>query len=521
MGKIERTKNATRNIMFGGILKIYQIIMPFIMRTAMLYLLGVQYLGLNSLFVSILQVLNLAELGVGSAMVYSIYKPIVDDDTKQICALMKLYKLYYRIIGLVIAIFGVILLPFIPRLISGGVPSDINVYVLYLLNLGATVLTYWLFAYKNCLLNAYQRDDITSKITLIMASIQYLFQILTLVLRNYYLYLIVSLFIQALTNIVTAIIVSKMYPNYNPTGELEKNEIKKINRRVRDLFTSKIGGVILNSSDTIVISAFLGLTMLAVYQNYFYILNSIIMFVSIIFNSCVAGIGNSIIVETKEKNFNDLKKFTFIIAWIAGFCTCCLLCLYQPFIKIWVGEQYELDFTAVICLCIYYFVYEINKLLNMYKDAAGIWHEDRFRPLIAALVNLGLNLILVNIIGIYGVMISTVLATILVEIPWLLYNLFTILFEKSYLRGYLKNICLYTIVCFIGCLITYLICDLVNLSDWIEIIVKGLICCVVPNIIFYGAYRKTSEFMQSIELADKITRGKLSLKSRLLNINGN
>lgn len=508
--KIERTKNAARNIAFGSVLKIYQIILPFIMRTSMLYLLGVQYLGLNSLFTSILQVLNLAELGVGSAMVYSMYKPIVEDDTKTICALMKLYRLYYRIIGLVIAVIGLVLLPFIPKLISGDIPADINVYVLYLLNLGTTVLSYCLFAYKNCLLDAHQRIDMSSKISLCIATIQYLLQLLVLILlKNYYIFLLAALFTQAMTNIITSIVVSRMYPQYKPDGKLGHIEVKIINNRIRNLFTSRLGAVILNSTDTIVISSFLGLTVLAVYQNYFYILSSVIAFVSIIFNSCTAGIGNSIIVETKEKNFNDLRKFTFIICWIAGFCTCCLLCLYQPFMKIWVGEKYELGFRVVICFCIYYFVYEINQLLNMYKDAAGIWHEDRFRPLITALINLAMNLIMVQFIGVYGVILSTVLSMLLVGMPWLLHNLFTVLFEKKYLLSYLTKLFVYVIIIMIGCSITYFACSFVHLTKWPELIIKGCICCIMPNVVFFVAYRKMPEFTKSMQLAAKMTKGKL------------
>ena len=180
MAKIERTRNASRNIFFGIILKVYQILIPFMMRTAMIYLMGVQYLGLNSLFTSILQVLNLAELGVGSAMVYSMYKPIAEDDNITICALMKLYRLYYSVIGLIIAFFGMLLTPFIPKLISGNIPNNINIYFLYLLNLGATVLSYWLFAYKNSILQAYQRTDIVSKVTLVTNTIQYGLQIFVL-----------------------------------------------------------------------------------------------------------------------------------------------------------------------------------------------------------------------------------------------------------------------------------------------------------------------------------------------------
>lgn len=172
--QFDRTKNASRNILFGLIQRLYQLVVPFIMRTAMIYCLGVEYLGLDGLFLSILSVLNLAELGVGSAMVYSMYTPVAKDDKKTICALMNLYKFYYRIIGFIVLIGGVIICPFVPRLISGDLPDGLNIYVLFILNLSATVLSYWLFAYKNSLFQAYQRLDVVSKVTMIVNTIRYL-----------------------------------------------------------------------------------------------------------------------------------------------------------------------------------------------------------------------------------------------------------------------------------------------------------------------------------------------------------
>lgn len=513
--KIERMKNATRNITFGMVLKTYQIAVPFFMRTAMIYFMGVQYLGLNSLFTSILQVLNLAELGVGSAMVYSMYKPIAEDDTKSICALMRLYRIYYRTIGVIIAVIGLVLTPFIPHLIKSDLPSELNVYMLYLLNLAATVLSYWLFAYKNSLFQAHQRVDVTSKITLGTNTFQYTVQLVVILFfKNYYIYVIAALFTQALTNIVIAVATTKIYPDYKPVGSLEKSAVKDINGRIQDLFTSKLGTVIITSVDTVVISAFLGLTELAVYQNYYFILISIIGFVTIIFQACTAGIGNSVIVETKEKNLNDLKKFTFLIAWIAGFCTCCFLCLYQPFMQIWVGEELMLGFAAVIFFCVYYFVYEINQLLNTYKDAAGIWHEDRFRPLVTALSNLGMNLIMVQFWGIYGVLLSTVLSTLFVGMPWLLHNLFTVLFEKEQLGGYLKRLFQYVVVVLVSCFACYFISGFFRLSAWGTLIVRAMVCCVVPNIIYFVAYRNMPEFTQCLQMVDKMTRYKLKLEKR-------
>ena len=510
--KIERTRNASRNIVFGIILKAYQIFAPFLMRTAMIYFMGVQYLGLNSLFTSILQVLNLTELGVGSAMVYSMYKPIADDDTKTICALMRLYRLYYRIIGLVIAVIGLFLTPFIPYLVKSDLPVGLNIYILYLLNLAATVISYWLFAYKNALFHAHQRIDIPNKITLVTNTFQYGLQlIIIIIIKDYYLYVLVTLLTQALTNIVTAMAATKKYPEYHPKGKLENQIVKGINQRIRDLFTSKLGSVIVNSADTVVISTFLGLTMLAVYQNYYFILTSIIGIITIIFQSCTAGIGNSVIVETKEKNFNDLKKFTFLIAWIAGFCTCCLLCLYQPFMEIWVGKDLMLGFSAVICFCIYYFVNEINQLLNTYKDAAGIWHEDRFRPLVTAIVNVGMNLLTVQFWGIYGVLLSTVLSMLFVGMPWLLYNLFTVLFNREQFSIYFKKLIKYIMVVVFSCVSCYFVCQLFTFNKWTTMIIRAVICCILPNIIYFIIYRRTVEFQQSIQLIDNITKGKLKL----------
>lgn len=504
--KLNRTKNATKNIIFGTILKLYQIIIPFIMRTAMIYWLGVEYLGLNSLFTSVLQVLNLVELGIGSAMVYSMYKPIAKDDEVEICALMKLYKIYYRIIGLVILVLGMILCPFIPHLIKSDVPADMNVYVLYILNLLATVFSYWLFSYKNCLLSAHQRTDVTSKITIIINTIMYVAQFLLLfIFRNYYFYVIALLLGQITINIATAFVVDKMYPNYQAKGNLPKEEIKEINKRVKDLFTAKIGGVIVNSVDTIVISAFLGLSTLAVYENYFYILKALIAIVAVIFSSCTAGIGNSIIMESKEKNFRDFNKFTFIIFWLAGLFSCCLIGLYQNFMILWVGKDLLLDFPCVICLVIYFFVYEINAVLLLYKDAAGIWHKDRFRPLVTALTNLILNLILVNVIGLYGVLLSTVLSSIIIGLPWLIQNLFTEIFKENP-KKYLIKILKYTILTIITCVITYWACNLVNGNTFYTLIIKAIICVSIPNVFYTITCYRSSEMQEAISLIKKIMK---------------
>lgn len=512
----DRSKNASRNIFFGTILKVYQIVVPFLLRTAMIYYMGMQYVGLNSLFTSVLSVLNLAELGVGSAMIFSMYQPIIEDDRITICALMKLYRLYYRIIGGIIATVGVLLTPFIPKLIHSDVPSGMNVYILYLINLSATVLSYWLFAYKNSILAAHQRTDITSKVTLSVNTLLYITQfVIIIIYKNYYYFIIAALASQALINIVTAIVSNKLYPQFQPEGNLEKDKIKKINQRIRDLFTSKLGAVVVNSVDTIVISSFLGLTVLAIYQNYYYILTAVIGIIDVVFVSCTAGIGNSLITETKEKNFNDLQKLTFLISWISGVGCCCFLCMYQPFMKLWAGESYILSYSAVICFVVYFYVYEINRILNTYKDAGGIWREDRFRPLATALSNLVMNLILVQFWGIYGVLVSTVISMLGLGMPWLLHNLFSTMFVKQQLLLYLQNIAIYTAVTVVAGLLCVVVAGSIKCEGILGLIIQFGIAVLISNAIFYITYRRKTEFKNGLVLIDHMTKNRLKLAERI------
>lgn len=510
--KIERSKNAGRNIFFGVLQNLYNIFVPFLLRTALIYLLGEQYLGLNSLFASVLQVLNLAELGVGSAMVYCMYKPIAEDDTDTICALVALYRKYYFYIGAAIALAGLALTPAIPKLIKmDTVPADVNVYLLYLMNLTATVLSYWAFTYKASLLSAHQRTDISSKVEIGMSVITYGAQFAILIFwHNFYLYTAVTLIVGVCGDLLIALMVDRIYPHYRPRGKLPKEITDRIGKSIRDLFTSKLGAVIYDSADTIVISAFLGMTMLAIYQNYFYILTAVTSFIAIVFRSVTAGIGNSLTVESEDKNYLDLRKFTFIIAWIAGFCTCCLLALYQPFMELWMGRRLMLSYSAVVCFGVYFFIRQINSLLNLYKDAAGMWHEDRFRPLAAASFNLILNLILVQYIGIYGVILSTVLAILVVGEPWLLYNLFSVIFSRERLKGYLKELLTLCLISFAACSVSLVLCRFITPESLIAVLAGRLaVCLVVPNLVFWLCLRRWELFRLTVDLFNTMTGGKL------------
>ena len=497
--KIERTKNATRNIMFNGMSQMMNMLVPFIMRSIILNFLGMEYLGLGGLFRSILSILNLAELGVGSTMVFSMYKPIAEDDKDTICALMKLYRKFYRIIGLVILTIGLILTPFLPNLISGEVTADVNLYVLYFMNLGSTVLSYWLFAYKNCLLSAHQRGDIASKVTMLVHLAEYLLKILVLILfRNYYVYLVIQILSQVTSNIFVALRVDKLYPDYSPGGELSKEKVRGIATRVRDLFTSNFSYVISNSADTLVVSSFLGLAVLAIYQNYYFIISSLKTMIEVIVGACIAGIGNSLVTESAEKNYKDFKKMTILFGWLMSVAGSMLLCMYQPFMHIWMGEENMLEMGYVICFVIYFYSIGMNKLTSMFKDAAGIWKIDKWRPLTAALVNLALNLATVNWIGLYGVLLSTVISIVFIQIPWIFHNLFKAVFPHEHLWEYVRMFSGIVVIEFICCVMSWFTCSFIHLGVWPTLIINAGISFVIPNIIFFAIFGGNEMFKESV-----------------------
>lgn len=511
--KIERTKNAVRSIAVGLILRLYQTVVPFLMRTAMIHFMGVEYLGLNSLFSSILHILNLAELGVGSVMVYGMYKPIAEDDTSRICALMGLYRRYYRLIGLVIGAAGLVLLPFVPSLISGEVPAELNIYWLYLLNLGATVLTYWLFAYRNCLLQAHQRLDISSVITIVSSTVQYVLQLVILVyVKDYYLYVIVLLLSTVFNNIFTAVVTLKKFPQYKPAGKLEDAEVRSINGKIRDLFSGKLGSVILQHVDTVVISAFLGLTVLAVYQNYYFIMSSVIMVIELVVSSITAGLGNAFVTETKEKNARDLMKFSFLFLWLTGICCCCFLGLYQPFMELWVGRELMLSFGLVVCLVAYFYVFTLSRLLSIYKDAGGLWHQDRFRPLVSAGANLVMNLLMVKTLGLYGIVLSTVLSMALISLPWLMRVLFTRMFDRALMVRFLRQLAAFLVATALAGAAVCLICMHITTALWVKLLLCLLVCVVVPNVLFILLMHRSEQFRPSVQFADRLTKRRLHLE---------
>jgi O-antigen/teichoic acid export membrane protein len=242
----------------------------------------------------------------------------------------------------------------------------------------------------------------------------------------------------------------------------------------------------------------MGLAVLAVYQNYYFIITALRMILVVILNACMAGVGNKMVMESKEANYRDLERISLLFSWILGVSTSMLLCVYQPFMNVWMGEENMLAIGLVFCFAVYYYSMGANKLINMFKDAAGIWRIDRWRPMTAALVNLGLNLATVRWLGLYGVLLSSVFSIVVVQIPWLFHNLFQEVFPRQYMGRFIRLFCGLTAVALVSCGASWFLCGLYTLNVWPALLLNAAVSFVVPNLFYFAVYGRNPVFRESL-----------------------
>lgn len=494
-----RAKKSVRNIAVGTINKVVWIGLPFILRTIIIYVLGKEYLGLNNLFSSILEVFNVADIGLGNAIQASIYKPIANKEYDKVSALLKLYRNIYRIIGISIIVISFGFLPFLKYFINGSYPSDVNIYILFMLYATNSALSYTFFAYSSILINANQRMDLTSVVALVSKIIASWLQLISLLyFKNITLYVLCNVLCTAMQNVLNYFAAKKFFPQYSCTGQVDKEEKRKLFKNVVGLIMQNIGTTLSLSFDTIVISSFLGLSDVAIYSNYNFIASSVGAFIDLIFSAIIASIGNSIVEESLEKNKKDFDDFSFLNFWLVGWCTICIACMIQNFEWIWTsGTIMSSNLVAILISFKFYATY-IRKNVRTYKDALGLWYIDKFRPLIGGIFNLTFNIILVKLIGISGVIISTILSYAIIEIPWENHTLFKHYFKNKVTEYYINYIYVASCTIFAG-VITYFICRPFGYK-FVDMCIRLVICIIVPNLIFILLNYKRPQFQAIIRL---------------------
>lgn len=494
--KIDVKRNAKRNIIFGFVNKIVLLFFPFFIKSFINTYLGAEYLGLNSLFASILSVLSLTELGISSALVYHMYKPIAEDDTKKICALLNFYRKTYLIIGSVTSVLGLLLLPLLPKLINGEWPENVNIYIIYLIQLLANCISYFMFGYKQSLLVAYQREDINSIINLLTQSGMQIVQILILVmLRNYYFYVMCIPVFTLLNNLWIWWFTKRMFPDINCSGKLDTSDLNSIKKLVVGSFIQKACGVTRNSLDSVCISAFVGLSITGIYNNYYTIFNGVTVVLAIFITSLTGGIGNHVVLKSKKENYEELQQIDFLYLQISGWCTCCLLCISQSFMKIWMGKDMLLSPLSVLFMCIYFYMLKIGDVRSIYYSATGMWWEMRYRSIVETVANLVLNVILGYYYGINGIILATVISLFLFNFLWGASIVFKNYFGLEKLRGYFLYHLKYFVVTTIICFVTWVITMNINLeSDFANLVVKGIVCVFISAVFYILIYCRTNIF---------------------------
>ena len=495
--EFQRTKNSTRTFIFGVIEKIATIFLPFLVRTVIIRQLGIDYAGLSSLFVSVLNVLNIGELGVASAATFCMYDAVSKDDTSKINALLRFVRNFYKILGFAILAVGLALMPLLRFLIKGEYPSDINLYVLYIFYLLNAIVSYLGFAYRGILLQAYQRGDVTYRIQTLLEVLKCICQILAIVLfKNYYLAIICLLVSTLLNTLFTGLASKKMFPKYHPEGKLSEEDKRIIKSKVIFLALFSISAKLITSADNIVISSFSGLVATGIYGNYTYISNAVLGFVLVAYTSVAPAIGNCLVLKSKEENIKLFDAISLGSFWIYAWCTICLLCLYQPFISIWVGEENQLPFMTVIAISLLFFSNASTQFFSScYISTAGLWNKSFLPKLLASVLNLALDLALVHSLGTFGIVIASFASYYCILLPLDMFITYKhILKVDRPVWNVFKTLGIQTITVVGVSAIMLFLCSLITDTGIWALIKKTVICLTFPILMLFSIFSGTDAF---------------------------
>ncbi|MDT2638332.1 lipopolysaccharide biosynthesis protein [Enterococcus dongliensis] len=474
-----------------------KLVMQFVVRTYFIRVLGVTYLGINGLFSNVLSLLSLAELGVGTSIVYSMYKPIANNDQNEIQALMILYKKAYHYIGMAVAVIGLALVPFL-HFFSSDLSSKEGFIWYYLLFLSNSVLSYF-FTYKRSLLIANQRSYLVNINDFIFLFISNIFQIFLLVhYKNFTLYLIIQLIFTLLGNFSISYKVDKDYHflKKSEPKKLGKEKIKEIKKNVVGNMSSKIGGVIVMGTDSILISSFVGLAAVGYYSNYTMIINNVQNLCKQVTNSITASIGNYIVTANKKQALELFKRHLFVNYTMIYFATLILISVLNSFIMWWIGKEYILPSLTVTLIIINLVIQMFRNTNFVFIDSFGLYWVQRWKSIIEAIINLIVSLILLSVfkLGINGVLIGTI-ASSLGYVMWVeAYYIFKYGLQEK-LIIYIIQVIKYVIFLGVSVSIVFFAQAFFNFNGLIGIIFKTILACTIGLVLYVIVFYRSQEFI--------------------------
>lgn len=508
-----RVKYATKNIAFGWIGNIATLLLGALLRQVFIQRLGDTLLGVNDYYTSILTVLSLAELGIGTAFNYSLYAPVARNDYEKIKSYMLLYKKAYHTIACVIAVIGVAIAPFLKYLIKDpGSNSWRDLTIYYFIFLFNTVSTYFV-AYKYSLVNAQQKNYIQTNVITITKIITVSLQIIGLfAFPNFYLYLVTSAAVELLQKIFVSFYLNKLYPYLceKNVEKLSKEEVGEIVKQTKALVLHKLGDMARLQTDTAIIGAFIDVTTVGFVGTYNYVISSVSNFVNIIFNSVLSSFGNLIATESKEKQYLMFRVYRFLACWIYGFSSIGFYLMLTPLIMLWVGEERVLADVVIGCIMIDYYFKGERIVLSNYKTAAGVFEQDKYLALIQGAVNLVISIVLVQKIGLVGIYIGTIISGLIANVtkPVIIYK---VCFERS-VAGYFRDSLKYVGVnAAVLALLIFIKQQLMHTVTIPMFIVMVIIITVVFNGIFLLIFGRCEEF----KYVWTLLAGKIKKRSRV------
>lgn len=491
---MSRTDNIAKNAKFAILSQAVLILTNFAVRRIFVMTLGEEYLGLNGLFTDILSMLSLAELGFGTAIVYSLYKPLAEGDKEKIKALMRLFGRAYRLVGCFVLTAGLALTPFLSFFVKempDGIPHVEWIYALNVVNSGAS----YFFIYKSSLLFADQKKYVEMLINVAVKTLAAALQIAALlVTKNYFLYLGIMIAATFGQNLLISMQVSRMYPylKEKKTEMLPAEDRDVIRKNVGAMVFHKLGYVAVFSTDSILMAKFVSVAIVGLYSNYMLIRKALINVIDLFFVSLAASMGNLNACETDEKKYEAYSHVYFLSAWLFGFMSVCLYYLFNPFIILWLGEEYLLSSGTVGIIVLNFYMYCMRMPVNNTKEAMGLFWNDRYKPLAEVAVNLAASVFLAQRFGIDGVLWGTLISTI--TVPFLVepYVLYRYGLHRKVRIYYLKYIG-YLTVTLAAALLTGAACGIAG-GDWQGFLLKMLFCTVIPNLVYFTAYGRTADF---------------------------
>ena len=490
-----RTLNSLKNALGNFANSLILNLLKFISRIIFVKFLDEVYLGVNGLLSNVLGILALAELGIGTAISFSFYKPLANNAVDEINSLMEFYKKAYRIIALVVLVLGLVLLPFLPWFIKDTSGID-NLSIIYLIFLANMVIGY-LFSYKRTLITADQKNYKITPILVLSNFLMTIFQIIVLIIfKNYLLYLLVQTLFVIFENVTVNIYINKCYPylkNVNKAEKLSDKDLKDIKVNIKSLMLHKVGNYVLTATDNIVISKFIGIVTVGIYSNYVLIHSAISNFIYVFISNATASFGNLIAEDNTSKRYNVFKEMDFIAYALYGVSAICLLFTFNPFIEFIFGSKFLLPFVIVVLIMINYYLVGINQVPIIVQSAAGVYKYDKYVPLIEAALNLIMSVILVHFIGLAGILLGTLISYILPLIikPFVVFKYVLFKDIKLYFKSFAKQL----FVLIIAGIITFALISFIHVNLILQIVINFLISFIIPVIVIIIFYRKTDEFL--------------------------